>query len=435
MGKKARRRKLLALANSNKKVETKPKEIQMNNGVTQVIQSDIKQLKSLGIVMSCVLTHKCVATQHKLTWNGGKLNPIWPEVLAFFKWTYTTHRSESQVRLFVNRATGEWKAWAFPQKARTGMTAHEIDVDDAEEYEKTKAQLVQFSDTDGWTYWGTAHHHCGGGAFQSGVDENNEKKQDGIHITVGYMDRNHHDIHFRLYMGGIRLDGNMTDFWDVGDTGVPEHMQSLMKDGWKEALTRHLMGVTCPADQTFPEIWKENVIDITPKGVVIGGREHGVYQPSFTPTWAQPNWRSILTRSHGEFLIDRQKAYSEIKQMMGHPQSEFQDLKEMLKSLEYLGTIMNDGELEIMDICMRNDLKPEQLYKYIVEQLIMQEKREEEWAKDKVARADKAKATTTKGMKKLGKVMDAQAIEEDKERAMRAQNEGFANGYYGWGGD
>src|SRR6187402_3553480 len=119
MSKKSRRRK-------QKQLEQQKKETQMSNGVTTVAQSEVKVLKQLGLVMSCVLNHKVVATQHKLTWTGGKLNPIWPEVLAFFKWTYTEHRSESQVRLFVNRDTGEWKAWAFPQKARTSMSAREL---------------------------------------------------------------------------------------------------------------------------------------------------------------------------------------------------------------------------------------------------------------------------------------------------------------------
>ncbi len=33
----------------------------------------------------------------------------------------------------------------------------------------------------------SAHHHCSASAFQSGTDEENERGQDGLHITVGRM--------------------------------------------------------------------------------------------------------------------------------------------------------------------------------------------------------------------------------------------------------
>ncbi len=438
MGKKARRRKLLALAESNRQI-TIPKETKMSNTVTVAAQSEVMQLKQLGVVMSCVLKHKVVATSHKLTWAGGKLNPVWPDILAFFKWTFETTRSESQVRLFVNRGTGEWKAWAFPQKAKQHMNAYEITETDGDDYNKTKEQRAQFDDTLGWSYWGTVHHHCSAGAFQSGTDTANEQNQEGIHITVGHLDKDHYDVHFRLYMNGIKLEGfDLCDFWDISAQValVPVGMKSLMKDGWQQAIAKHMMGVPPPPTHEFPAIWKDNVIDVTPKAVVSVPREHGVWQPEF-PSWNQPHWRSILHRSNSEYVIDRQKAYSEVRQMMAHPQSEFKDMKEMLKSLDYMTTVFNDGELELIDICMRNDLKPEQLMKYIVEQLIAQEKRDEERAKEKAERADKTTngvTVTTKPMTKAAaklKVVDAETLADERERAIREYYEGQMGGAYG----
>jgi hypothetical protein len=448
MGKKSKHRKkqealhqlqLRSQQREQQQTTVKLEEKQMSNGTTTVVgNTEVKVLKSVGVVMSCVLSHKVVSTSHKLTWNGKKLNPIWPEVLAFFKWTYDTTRSESQVRLFVNRNTGEWLAWAFPQKAKMNMNAHEI-TEGEEGYDKT--QRAKFNDEDGWQYWGTVHHHCSMQAFQSGTDTANEKNQDGIHITVGHMDRNIYDIDFRLYIGGIRLDGtSLTEFWDVGDAinALPAYAKALLKDGAIEQIAKWSMGQPAKADQTFPEIWKENVIDCTPKAVVYQGSgpvTHGQYQPSFTPHWAQVNWRSILTRSSGDYDIDRKKAHCEIKQMMVHPQCEYDDMKELLFAMEHLSNMLTDGELEILDICMRNDLTPDKLAKYLIKELVDEQARMKAWEADKIERANQLTNGTTTGKKK-GKTIDAQSIQEEAEERERKLREAMHEGWnhqYGTG--
>src|SRR5688500_3979304 len=44
-------------------------------------------------------------------WTGGKIPiPLWREILAFFKFSYDTTKSEVQVRLFHNFTTGVWRA-------------------------------------------------------------------------------------------------------------------------------------------------------------------------------------------------------------------------------------------------------------------------------------------------------------------------------------
>lgn len=445
MGKKQRRKRLEKLAQLNQQ----QKETNMNDkqGTTVVNTSEVKQLKSIGAVMNCVLTHKVVATNHRLTWAGGKLNAIWPQVLAFFKWTYDTTHSEAQLRLFLNRDTGEFMPWAFPQKAKLGMAAKEItdgEGGNPEHYEKSKAQRAAIGPE--WEYWGTAHHHCSTGAFQSGTDERNETIQEGIHITVGFMDRKHYDIDVRIYVGGIRLDGfDLCDFWDISSytAGFDPNMVRLMKDGWKQEVAKHLMGVPAPDNQEFPAIWKDNIIDCTPKVVVTTKREHGVYQPEFTPHWQHVNWRSILQRSKGEYEIDRKKACSEIKQLMKHPQCEFQDFKDLLDSLHHLKCSLDDGEMELLDICFRNDLTPEKLSDYLIKLLIEQEKNDEMLAREAAERADKTTKSPTHmivdgkvvktGNGKKGKTIDAETIENDREKALKEYWETNHGGsFYGY---
>ena len=51
-----------------------------------------------------------------LVWNGEIIPPtLFREILSFFKWTYDEHGCESQVRLYYNPETGEWRAVAMPQ--------------------------------------------------------------------------------------------------------------------------------------------------------------------------------------------------------------------------------------------------------------------------------------------------------------------------------
>jgi len=416
MSKRSRREKL-ARRQQQQLEQQKQQEKPMNSATTVTQPSELKQLKQLGLVMSCVLNHKVIATQHRLTWNGGKLNEVWPEVLAFFKWTYDTTKSESQVRLYVHRMTGGWRAWAYPQKAKLGMSAHEINESDGDDYEKTKQQREQFKDEDGWTYWGTVHHHCSAGAFQSSTDQSNEEKQEGIHITVGHMDKNHYDIHFRLYLNGIRLDGfNLCDFWDIGSaiTGLPDYARALLKDGADQKLAQWGMGVPPPATKEFPALWKENVIDCTPKSV---STTHGVHQPQFSgPFWCQVNWRSILSRNKGDYNIDRVKAHSEIKQFMAHPQCLIRTIKELLISLDTMQNNLCDEEFELLDICLRNDLLPGQVAEYLIKVILEQEMHDEQRAKEKAERADKP--GNGKKLKGVSKIIDAKVLAEEEQERM-----------------
>src|SRR5438093_8272683 len=84
--------------------------------------------KGLAGVLQAEFEHKIESTQARLNYTGPKIAPlVWHEILSFFKWTHDTTRSESQVRLYVNPVQEAWGAWAFPQKARGGMAAQELD--------------------------------------------------------------------------------------------------------------------------------------------------------------------------------------------------------------------------------------------------------------------------------------------------------------------
>lgn len=194
-------------------------------------------------------------------WKGPRISrEVWAPVLAFFRDTFNRTHSECQVRLYVNRTTGVWAAWAFPQEAKSGMDAREIANDEA------ATQREQFKPGDGWVYSGTVHHHCGAAAFQSGTDRNNEKSQDGLHITIGKINEARFDMHARFYVSGSEFDPDMAVFWDIGDEA-----RGMLPPELHNQVARYQMCAPPPADAAFPEQWKNNLIELRPAGFSGGG--------------------------------------------------------------------------------------------------------------------------------------------------------------------
>lgn len=185
-------------------------------------------------------------------WIGGVITPdVWHPVLAWFKSVNDGMHSECQVRLYYNAQTKKWAAWAYPQEARTGMSAREIDNPAA------ATQREQFKGSEGWLYSGTIHHHCSSGAFQSGTDLANEKNQDGLHITIGLLNRDQYELHARFYLGGNEFSPALSAFWDIG-----EIKNQLPADSY-ETVARYQMTKPAPPGTEWPIVWNENLIDTT----------------------------------------------------------------------------------------------------------------------------------------------------------------------------
>jgi hypothetical protein len=233
----------------------------------------IKTQKRFEGLLEANLEHEISKTTGTMDYTGPKIPSLeWHKVLSFFRWCQATYKSECQARLFVNPALGTWRIWAFPQKARTGMTAQEI------ETEETKIQRAQFPDPD-WIYFGTIHHHCNGSAFQSSVDRSNEESQDGLHITVGKMDEAEHELHVRFYLGTDEFNPDMSRFWDIGLA------TALLPERLSNEIARWQMAQKI--DVEFPQQWKDNVIEIK-------------YTPTHTYTPpGSPSFTSAVPGSNG----------------------------------------------------------------------------------------------------------------------------------------
>ncbi len=249
--------------------------------LTKYEPNEIVHTKEVPGLLVMEICHKIQESKGEFAYIGPKFPPeMWHQVLSFFKWTYDTTHSESQVRLFVNIELGRWAAWAFPQQARTGMSAQELQTPEGEE------QRRMFSDGDGWLYFGTVHHHCSATAFQSGTDETNEKNQHGIHITVGQIDKDMHDLHVRFYLKDSRFEVDMSKFWEIGP------ISHITPPEVHDRIARWQMSLQSTVE--FPAIWKTNLIEppVIPFQSGVGNGHHGAIQIShnggmspFVPFW------------------------------------------------------------------------------------------------------------------------------------------------------
>jgi len=222
-------------------------------------QTKISDEKSVPGLVSSQIEYEVKTATGKLAYHGPKFTPdLWHQILSFFRWTFKEYSSECQVRLYVNVKLGRWAAWAFPQAARTGMTARELPVQETPEQAKERFASWQSEPSDDWLYFGTVHHHCSASAFQSSTDEQNEWNQDGLHITVGRMDGERHDLHARFYLGGNGYETDLSLFWAI-DPELAEQVPAAMH----HQLACYQMGAKVTVD--FPDQWRHHLIESAPE--------------------------------------------------------------------------------------------------------------------------------------------------------------------------
>lgn len=181
---------------------------------------------------------------------------VWNKIVAFMRWGTTAHNSEVQVRLFYHPDSG-WDATAKPQRANTGMTAHELpDVEDP-------------NPEPPGDYRGTIHSHCDANAFQSGTDRSDEITQDGLHITIGKVRQNILSLHARCYIRGFEIPVKWSNLFDVTDQ--IENMQAtcghyialIDVDKAREDLAFSSLATVDPDLPEPPPEWVANVISVS----------------------------------------------------------------------------------------------------------------------------------------------------------------------------
>jgi len=109
--------------------------------------------------------------------------------LLFFRTVYKKYHDESAIMLHYNPTTKQY-ALVCPEQT-VGPGSVEYDSSDR-------------IDND-YLLVGSIHSHCGFGAFHSGVDRSDEETFDGLHITIGHVDRKHFTFVASLVVNGRRF--------------------------------------------------------------------------------------------------------------------------------------------------------------------------------------------------------------------------------------
>ncbi len=328
----------------------------------------VKQLKELPGIASCLLEHEVTKTKATIKVECPKFSQeMWNQVLAFFRWTNNEHHSESQVRLYVNSTAKMWGAYAHPQEAKTGMSARTFIITETPEQTVARCTLMGDPDPANWVFWCTVHSHCHSSAFQSSVDEADEKINDGLHITMGKVsDVRSLDIHCRLYVSGHKFEPNMSWFWDVEPqlAEIPRGMRGFLQEGLENKLARAAMCVPAPKETEIPPAWKENVIEVKP--IVVPVRTE--YKGGAGYYSGTGNWKPTYFRS-GKMPNDTERdlfcSRKEILDWFDDPANKRTD-----DPTELLVDIWNNYPfiIELIANCYRNDVSVDGLIDYMNEQ-------------------------------------------------------------------
>jgi len=121
---------------------------------------------------------------------------LFANVVSFMKAVYKELRSESMVLIFFNPKTEHFVMYPPKQEVTGGGIKYERDYV-----------------LEGYNNIGTIHSHAGMSAFHSGVDVDDEKDTDGIHITIGKCgEDNYFDCTASLAFNGTRFPINIADY-------------------------------------------------------------------------------------------------------------------------------------------------------------------------------------------------------------------------------
>ena len=302
-------------------------------------EGGLSQDKDVPGLLSCHIDYEIKSGSGRLDYTGPEFQPpMWHQVMSFFRWTNKEMDSESQVRLYVNLKLGCWSAWAFPQEARTGMSAREIVSQESPEQAVERFASWGAEPSGDWVYFCTVHHHCAASAFQSGTDEENERGQDGLHITVGRMDADQHDLHARFYLDGHCFEPDMSRFWEVEPELAQQVPPELLDDVARFQMCRRVV-------VDFPDAWRKNVIEI--------------------PAYDYPRGRQPLSRPDDGFFPRQPdlpywiRAKAALREITDHCAASGLQEDDLVEALH--ATVGDPAVVLIVEACLKHQLEPEDL--------------------------------------------------------------------------
>lgn len=101
------------------------------------------------------------------------------QALTFFRKVFQAYKSEAYVTLLYSAKLDQYRLWCPQQKVSAGSV----------NYDRTDQPSFEDRQANDWQMVGTIHSHCDFSAFHSGTDTHDESTFDGVHITLGHVNR------------------------------------------------------------------------------------------------------------------------------------------------------------------------------------------------------------------------------------------------------
>jgi len=282
--------------------------------------------------------------QLELHWTGEFIPlDVWKSIIAFFRWGFSEFNSEQTVRLYYHKEKKEWKVWAFPQECR-GLAVREIKNED---YTR---QLEAIG--EGFLPMGSVHHHCNISAFQSGTDNDDEVDSDGLHITVGQLDKQQLDIHGRVVFRKTFYPVEWCDWFDVAEW--VKEVDNIPWELYNDIVKFNLVLVDTK-DVLFPNEWKENIV--IPTYSSDNRNQRQLFDNDRKRTHRRD--REFILESISQWLYDCGFDMEEFKEhyLRGHIQGQECSCSEIKEEMEH--EHISISELEQYMISLSFDTKPE----------------------------------------------------------------------------
>lgn len=167
-----------------------------------------------------------------VTFRGGKIpKALWQQIISFMLWSQEKFQSEAQARLFYHMDNQDWRVVVAPQLAQ-GLTTKELND------HPDRAAAYYAAEKDGYFCMGTVHHHCTISAFMSGTDENDERKQNGLHITLGRLDLPALEIHGRVSVRNVLYAPRWEDWFDFPQEELTVPVTGLHPTEWEARIVK-----------------------------------------------------------------------------------------------------------------------------------------------------------------------------------------------------
>jgi len=116
------------------------------------------------------------------------------QALTFFRKVFQQYKSEAYVTLLYSAKSNQYRLWCPAQKVSGGSV----------NYDRTDQPSFEDRTTNDWQMCGTIHSHCDFSAYHSGTDISDEETFDGIHITLGHVNRAQFSMEASVAINGKR---------------------------------------------------------------------------------------------------------------------------------------------------------------------------------------------------------------------------------------